>query len=507
MTYKTDKKTIAKNTLYLYVRQILIVLITLYSMRVVLDGLGVVDYGIYSVVAGIVALCSVLATSMASTTQRFFSFALGKSDDFELRKIFSVNLIIYFIIAAIAVLLLETIGLWFVKKHLNIPLEKYSVALTIYQYSITTLIFSILSSPFLAIIIAHEKMHYFALISIFESILKLGVAVAITYYQGDKLEYYGGLLLSVSIVVFLLYLIICSKKFNECQFREWYWDRKLFIDIISFTGWALFGQFTTVLRVQGLTILINQFFNPATAASRAIAISISTQVNAFSNAFNTGLYPSIIKNYASGNSQELYDIVFTGSKLSFFLMWMLTLPLVSGMELVLGLWLHEPPEHAVLFTQLTMIEMLIMSISLPLTAAARAPGKIKTYELILGTIQISIILVCYLFLSLGYPAYSVFIIAIVVNLIMFLVRLKLVSYLISLPILEYTKEVLIPVIKAISLPILFVSLGLDINAYFYVVCVFIITLFSIVFIGFDLSTRNKMMHLIGNKIKNKLGSD
>lgn len=158
-------------------------------------------------------------------------------------------------------------------------------------------------------------------------------------------------------------------------------------------------------------------------------------------------------------------------------MWMLTLPLVSGMELVLGLWLHEPPEHAVLFTQLTMIEMLIMSISLPLTAAARAPGKIKTYELILGTIQISIILVCYLFLSLGYPAYSVFIIAIVVNLIMFLVRLKLVSYLISLPILEYTKEVLIPVIKAISLPILFVSLGLDINAYFYVVCVFIITLF------------------------------
>ncbi len=153
-------------------------------------------------------------------------------------------------------------------------------------------------------------MHYFALISIFESILKLGVAVAITYYQGDKLEYYGGLLLSVSIVVFLLYLIICSKKFNECQFREWYWDRKLFIDIISFTGWALFGQFTTVLRVQGLTILINQFFNPATAASRAIAISISTQVNAFSNAFNTGLYPSIIKKITHQETVKNYMTLF-----------------------------------------------------------------------------------------------------------------------------------------------------------------------------------------------------
>ncbi|WP_050568828.1 lipopolysaccharide biosynthesis protein [Vibrio jasicida] len=512
MTYKTDKSTIAKNTIYLYVRQIVIVLITLFSIRVVLNNLGVVDYGIYSVVAGVVTLCSFLTTSMASATQRYFSFALGKDDDSTLKQTFCVNLVIYVAIGALALLALESIGLWFVQEHLSLPPEKYATAQALYQYSIVTLIFGIFSAPFLAIIISHERMQYFAAISIMEAILKLVAAISLSVYGGDRLEFYGLLLLAVSIFVFLAYFVVCIKSFKECQFKQWYWNQKLFSDIIAFTGWTLFGQFTTVVRMQGVTILVNQFFSPATAAARAIAISVSSQVSAFSNAFNTGLYPSIIKNHAAGNTKELHDIVFVGSKFTFFLMWVFTLPLIVGMELVLSLWLGDPPQFAVLFTQLAMVEMLIMSISLPLATAARAPGKMRGYELTLGIMQLLIIVIAYFTLKLGYPAYSVFVIAIVMNLLMFLVRLLIVSRLIALSTLNYVRVVLKPVFWAVIFPTSLVIMvgdyckGSDILQFAYLILVFFAAVTSVIYLGMNTSTRREFFNVINNKLRTKLGA-
>lgn len=506
MKYKTDKRIIFKNTLYLYVRQIFVVLISLYSIRVVLDQLGVIEFGIYSVIAGIVTISSFLSSSMASSTQRYFSYALGRDDQKLLNKTFSVNLSIYILISFLAFIFLETFGLWFVQHHLNLPIGKYEVGQTVYHFTVATLLFGILSSPFLAIIISHEKMKYFAVISITEALLKLLAAICLSYFSGDSLMLYSLFLLIVSVVIFLFYFLICLIKFKECQFRNWYWDRNLFFDIINFTGWTLFGQFSSVLRMQGVTVLINQFFSPATVSARAIALSIATQVSAFSTAFNTGLYPSIIKNYSAGNQKELFDIVIAGSKVTFFLMLIFSLPLITGMELLLSFWLKEVPIYAVVFSQLAIVEALILSISFPLATAARAPGKMRRYELTLGSMQLLMVVIIYFVLNYGFSAYSVYVVAIIMNLLMFSVRLRLVSNLIGLPINLYVRSVILPILKVLVIPILYISIsfyygGSEISTISFTLSIFIVTLGAVIILGIDKYLRKMILKTALSRFK------
>lgn len=449
-----DKKRIAKNTLMLYFRQILILLVSLYTVRVVLDVLGAEDYGIYNVVAGVVTMLSFLSGTMSSATQRFFSFALGQNDNEQLKKIFSVNIVIYFAIAIIAVLLLETIGLWFVNNHLVIPEGRFDAAVFIYHFAVLTFVVSILTSPFMAIIIAHEDMHIFAYVSIIEALLKLGVVFLLMYIDVDKLQLYGVLLFIVTVINAIIYLSIALRKYEECQFKKLYWDKGLLKEITGFTGWTLFGQISTVARNQSVTILINQFFNPVVVASRAIALSINSHIGVFANNFNTSLYPPIIKSYSSGNKREMFSLIYNGSKLTFFLMWIISLPMLLELETIFNIWLKETPHDAVLFTRLAIIESLIISLSLPIGTAARAPGKMKTYELTLGIIQISIFFISWLVLKMGYSAYSVFLVAIGANILMFFVRLYIVSNLIDLPIKEFMTKVTVPVISVIILSVI-----------------------------------------------------
>jgi len=448
-TSSENNKRIAKNTLMLYFRQILILLVSLYTVRVVLDVLGVEDFGVYNVVGGIVMLFSFLSGTMASATQRFFSFVLGEKDNEKLKKIFSINLIIYFLIAITAVVLLESVGMWYVKEHLKIPAERYEAVIYLFHFSIFTFIGTMLATPFMAIIIAHEDMHIYAYVSIVEVLLKLGVVFMLMYVSFDKLELYGILLFFVSIVNLLIYLGICAKKYRECQFQKYYWDKVLFKQIVGFTGWTLFGQVSTVTRNQAVTILLNQSFNPVVVAARAVAINISSKINMFSSNFNVGLYPPIIKSYSAGDKEGMFKLIFTGSKMTFFLMWVFALPIFIEMDAILGLWLKEVPEYAVLFTRFSLVESLILSISLPLGTAARAPGKMKVYELTLGIMQLLIFAIAWMVLRMGYPAYSVFIIAILVNLAMFVVRLLIVSNLTGLSVILYLKQVALPVIKIV----------------------------------------------------------
>jgi O-antigen/teichoic acid export membrane protein len=448
-TSSQNNKRIAKNTLMLYFRQILILLVSLYTVRVVLEVLGVEDYGIYNVVAGLVTLFSFLSGTMASATQRFFSFALGKKDTEQLKKIFSVNIAIYIGIAILAILLLETLGLWFLTEKLELPAERFEAARFIYHFAVFTFTVSILTSPFMAIIIAHEDMHIYAYVSIVEALLKLGVVFLLMYIDIDKLELYGILLFTVAVINAFIYITIAIRKYDECQFRKFYWDKFLVQEIIDFTGWTLFGQISTVVRNQAVTILINQTFNPVVVASRTIALSISGYIGVFANNFNTSLYPPIIKSYSSNNKKDMFSLIFNGSKLTFFLMWIIALPLLLEMEMVLSIWLKNVPPDAVLFTQLTIIESLILAISLPIATAARAPGKMKIYELTLGIIQLSIFFLSWVFLKMGYPAYSVFVIAIFINVVMFFVRLFIVSKMIELPITQFMYKVSFPVLGII----------------------------------------------------------
>ena len=298
----------------------------------------------------------------------------------------------------------------------------------------------------MAIIIAHEDMHIYAYISIIEAILKLSVVFMLVYIPFDKLELYGTLLFMVAVIVAFIYTGICIRKYAECQFRKFYWDKELFREITGFTGWTLFGQTTTVARNQAVTILLNQFFNPVVVAARAIATNVTGQINLFSNNFNVGLYPPIIKAYAANEKKEMFSLIYNGSKITFFLMWVFALPMFLGMDVILNLWLKNPPPEAVLFTRLALIEVLINSISLPIATAARAPGKMKVYELTLGIIQFTILLFDWIILKLGYPAYTVFIIAAFANLLMFFVRLIIVRQLIGIPLGSFSKTVALPVL-------------------------------------------------------------
>lgn len=436
-----------KNTLLLYARQVLILGTSLYTVRVVLQELGVVDYGIYNVVAGVVALLSFMKAAMASATQRFFSFGIGEDNQAKLRSLFTVNCGVYGGIAAISFVLLETVGLWFVRQHLNIPSERMGTAAFVYQLSIFTFIATILSSPFMAIIIAHEDMDAYAFISIAEAVLKLTTAFALTYTAWDKLALYGWILLLISLVTLALFSGYCFKKYEEAKFTPGTWDSALLREVISFTGWTFFGQISTVARGQAVTILLNQFFNPATVAARAIAINVASQVNVFANNFNLGLYPPIIKAYAANKQEEMYAMIIMGSRLSFFLLWIFALPMILGMEIVLQIWLGSAPEGAVLFARLALVEAVLLSASLPLATAARAPGDMRKYELILGSVQVAIFAASWGVLKLGFEAYSVFVVAVVANCVMFFQRLWLVKGLIGLSPRRFLSKAGIPILQ------------------------------------------------------------
>lgn len=499
-------KRIIKNTMFLYIRQLINIIITLYSMRAIFNGLGLENYGVYTVVAGFVTLLSFLPGSMASATQRFFSFAMGERNLLMLKKIFCVNLIMYAIIALLAYILLQTVGLWYVTGYLKIPPTHFVAALHLYHFTSLSFVFSIFTAPFIAILIAHEEMHIYALISVFDSILKLMAAISLTYVSYDLLEYYGIALLVISFLIASIYIFICFKKYAECQLKLIYWDLVILKDILGFTSWTLLGQLSSVFRNQAVTILINQMFNPGIVAARAIALNVSNQLAVFSNNLNTGLYPPIIKSYASRQKNEMMSLVFNGSKLTFFLMWVFALPMLLEMKIILTIWLKEPPVEAILFTRLAIIESLILSISMPLTTAARAPGKMALYEITLGSIQIAIFFVSWFFLSLGYPSESIFVVAIAANIVMFQVRLFLVKHLVGLNIFLYYKDVILPVLAIVLISssiCIFISYYLSnclYASFFVILFSFIVSTVTMYYLGLDKNWRVKIIHLLSSKI-------
>lgn len=426
-------------------------LVSLYTVRVVLDVLGVEDYGIYNVVGGIVTMFTFLSGTMASATQRFFSFAIGEKNKDKLNKTFSMNVILYVGIVFIAALLLETVGLWFVQNKLQVPLDRLDVVIGVFHFSVITFICSILAAPFMAIIIAHEDMQYYAYISIVEAFMKLSTVFLLTTISYDKLQLYAMLLAAVSAVNMLMYFSVCMKKYSECQLKIFHWDKTQFKEILDFTGWTLFGQITTVSRNQAITILLNQAFSPVTVAARAIATQVTSKINMFANNFNVGLYPPIIKAYAAEEKEDMYKLICNGSKITFFLMWVIALPIFIELEMIFSIWLKEVPIEAFLFTRLALIESLILSVSMPIATAARAPGRMKTYELTLGLLQFALFFIAWFVISLSAPAYAVYIVAIGINFVMFFVRLNIVSNLTGLPIARFIKQTILPLLLIVTL--------------------------------------------------------
>ena len=502
---ESNTKRIAKNTLMLYFRQILILLVSLYTVRVVLNVLGAEDYGIYNVVAGVVTMFSFLSGAMATASQRYFSFDLGKGDNEHLKTTFSVTFQIYVLLAAIVIILAETVGLWFVNHKLVIPAERMAAANWIFQAAIVSFLLTLITTPYMASIIAHENMNVYAYVSIVEALLKLGIVFLLKVLSYDKLIVYGMLLSTVAFINTSIYRLYCHKHYVECKF-QFIKDSKLFREIISYSGWNLFGASVGVVKNQIINILLNIYFGAIVNAARAVASQVNSAVISFSQNFSTALRPQIIKSYATERNEECINLVFQGCKFTFFLMYIFSCPLIIEMDLILKIWLKNPPELAVIFTQLALIDAVIDSISYPLMTLAQATGKIKLYQGVVGGILLCNLPIAYIALRFGAPPYIVMIIAICITFVAFIVRLFIVKRLSGLSIKKFVIKTAIPcVIVAICASIFpgFFYLTLNKGWYSFFFIIFVSILCSILSVFFIGMSKNERLIVI-SKIKTKL---
>ena len=499
-------KQIAINTLMLYLREILIMIVSLYSFRVILNTLGAEDYGIYNVVAGVVTMFSFLSSSMATASQRYFSFALGQNDSEQLKKYFSMSFTIYCLIALIVLILAETLGLWFVTHKLVIPVERQTAAFWIYQASIFSMICTILTAPFMASIIAHEDMNIYAYVSIIEVVLKLEIVFLLPLFAIDKLIFYGLLLAGVVFINTAIYRTICVKKYVECKF-SFFWEKTMFKELVSYTGWNMFGSAVGVFKNQIVNIILNQFFNPIVNAARGIAAQVNSAVNSFAQNFSTAVRPQIIKNYASGEKEKMLQLMFRSCKATFLLMFVFALPLILEMPYVLKLWLKNVPEYAVLFTILALVDALIDTISYPLMAAAQATGKIKLYQAVVGGVLLLNAPIAFVVLTFGAAPYSVFIVSISITFIAFIVRLFILKRLIDFSFWQFIGKVFLPVVfcALISFVIPYFVRNM-LNTSFIRLCVtVVVSVICVALSGYFVAlSKNEKQWIVGI-VKSKLG--
>lgn len=442
---QSNSKRIAKNTLILYFRMIFLMVISLYTSRVVLATLGVNDFGIYNVVGGFVSMFSVLRAGLISATQRFITFELGRGDEKALKSTYSSSMQIYIMISIIIVIAAESLGIWFIQNKMVIPTDRLFAAQWVFQLSLLTLVIGLISNPQNALIIAHEKMGAFAYISIYEAVAKLLIVYVLTIGGMDKLILYAILMCLVQISLRIIYGIYCKRNFEEAKFSFHIdWDR--IKKIYGFTGWSMFGGLASIGFTQGLNMLLNVFFNPAINAARGISVQVQNVINHFATNFQTAINPQIIKSYASNELDYMYKLIFASSKFSFYLILFLALPVMMETEQILSLWLKEVPEYASIFFRLMIITTMIDGISNPIMRSVDASGNIRNYQLIVGGILLCIVPIAYIVLKLGGEPYTVFVVHIIMGLIAFAMRLRLANRLTGIPLGEYVNKVLVKVL-------------------------------------------------------------
>lgn len=504
----SNNKRIAKNTILLYIRMFFIMAVTLYTSRVVLNTLGVVDFGIYNVVGGVVAMMGVLNGAMSVSTQRYLTFELGRGDAVRLKQVFSVCLTIFFLLSIIVILLAETVGLWFLHNKMVIPAERMSAADWVYQYSIIACILSLVVNPFNATIIAHERMNVYAYVSILEVLLKLGVVYLLLIIPTDRLSTYGFLILLSQVVVTATYIVYCLKHFPESRYK-FYWEKPLFTELVNYSGWNLFGSVSGLVKGQGLNILLNMFFNPAVNAARAIAYQINAAITQFFTNFYTAVRPQITKYYAHGDMDEMTKLVFRSSKLSFYLIMLVSMPIIIETPYIVNLWLGQLPEYVVPFTRLIIAISAIDSMASPLMTAAHATGRIRLYQSSVGTMTILNIPVSYFFLRYGCSPLSVFYISLFISIVCLFMRLWIVRRLMVFPVKEYIVKVfgssLLVCTVALVIP-LAVYMALDENIYtVLIVCLLCLvsSIATVYYVGLSVHEREFVTSIIRKKFLHK----
>lgn len=441
-----SNKRIAKNTLLLYIRMLLLLAVSLYTSRIVLATLGIEDFGLYNVVGGIVSMFTFISMAMGNSTNRYITYALGKGDEKELKEVVSVACVIHWAIAILILVLAETIGLWFLHHKMVIPEGRMVAAEWVYQFSVVACLVTIISVPYNAMIIAHEKMGAFAFITILDAVLKLLIVYLIQITGHDKLIIYAALILGVNILDRVIYQVYCVRNFDEARKIKLTTRFPQFKDMTSFAGWSMIGNLIFLGYTQGVNILLNMFFGPAVNAARGVAFQVQGAMKGFVTNFQTALNPQLIKSYAQRDFTRQIQLLYSSSRLSYFLTLCMVLPVFIEAEGILNLWLKEVPAYSVIFLRLVLLISLTSPLENPIGVSNDATGDIKKYQIVVGCFNIFIVIISYLALELGFPPYSVFIVQLAITTIVLFVKIFLVKKKIRLSFRDYISKVLIKIL-------------------------------------------------------------
>ena len=474
-----NNKRIAKNTFVLYVRMLFLMAISLYTSRVILEALGVEDFGVYNVVGGFVALFGILCKSLSSAASRFLNFEMGRGDKDRLTKVFSTTLTIHVVLAVIIAVLAEGVGFWFVNNKLVISPDRLYAANWVFLFSVLTFCFNLVTVPYHAAIIAHERMKVFAYIGIFEGIGKLLICYLLFFSPIDRLIIYGILMFLIQLIVCLMNLIYCRKFFPECEYH-FVREKGIFKEIFGFASWNMIGSSSAILRNQGNNILINLFFGPVVNAARAVANQVLHAVHAFVENFFIALKPQITQSYANGNWSYMMTLIFQGSRLAYYMLLFLCMPILLNTDYLLHLWLKTVPDYSVSFVQLTLIFTMIESVSSPLITAQLATGKIRNYQLVVGGLQIMNVPISYIILKLGGVPETILYVTIFISVCCLCARLYM--------------SLVLPLCLHLVLKETFATFV------FITIACFISTVLSILFVGCNKSER-KFVYVKANQLK------
>lgn len=499
-----NNKRIAKNTMFLYVRMLLIMGVTLYTSRIVLQVLGVEDFGIYNVVGGVVVLFTFVNNAMVSSTQRFLNYELGRKDQEATARVFSASVTIHWCIAIVTLILAETVGLWFLLNYIQYPQEREWAVIITYQFAIFSTCVNMIRAPYNAAIIAYEKMSFYAYISIIEAVLRLLIVYLLSFSNFDRLIFYSFLMFAVIGIVTLGYYAYCKSYFSTCRYT-YRWEKDLYKRLMGFSGWSLFGGVANMGASQGLNILLNMFFGVTVNAAMGIANQVQSAVYSFVGNFQTAFNPQIIKSYASGDRDYFIDLIVRTSKYSYFLLFTISLPLYICCEEVLSLWLGNVPAYAVSFCRLMILFSLLDAMQGPLWVSVQATGKIRDYQILMSVMILSNLPLSYLFLKQGYSPEVVLTIRCLLNLLILFIRLWYLRHLYDFPVWRYLREVICRIVCVTVISYGMIScLSMDVLPIVKILEVIsfsvIGNLFLVYILGFDNKERQLIIKLINKHI-------
>lgn len=439
-----ENKRVVKNTIFLYIRTFVSMLISLYTSRRILEALGVSDFGILNVVGGVITMLTFLNGSMSVATQRFLTVELGRKDKGNYNRIFNMAVLIHLGLAALVFIAAETVGLWFVNTYLNIPAGRMFAANWVYQASILSTILSILQTPYHASIISHEHMHIYAYVGLGESFGKLFLVLLLVVYPYDRLIFWGFIMFFFQFLMAIIYRVYCIRQFPECKLRL-KWDSSIFNSMLKFTGWNMFGTVAWLLKDQGVNVLMNIFGGPVANAARGVSYQISGAIQGLTSGFQSAVNPQITKRYVANDSEATCRLLCESSKISYFLLFVIALPVMMEADFILKLWLVEVPPMAALFTRIILVESLFSTLGAPMVTSLMATGNIKWYQIVVGSSLLFIIPVAYLLLKLGYSIETALIVSALFILLGDVLRVIFCKKQIGLSLRLYGLKVILPI--------------------------------------------------------------